>query len=62
MLEPMTRPPRRWDPLRPLDLFTSVVSTAAVLPVSTGAAAAYRTALLTVRPLVATTGASALAL
>ncbi|MFL0238724.1 LmeA family phospholipid-binding protein [Mycobacterium sp. SMC-18] len=48
----MTRPPRRWDPLRPLDLFTSVVSTAAVLPVSTGAAAAYRTALLTVRPLV----------
>ena len=52
MLEPMTRPPRRWDPLRPLDLFTSVVSTAAVLPVSTGAAAAYRTALLTVRPLV----------
>lgn len=52
MLDPMTRPPRRWDPLRPLDLFTSVVSTAAVLPVSTGAAAAYRTALLTVRPLV----------
>lgn len=52
MLEPMTRPPRRWDPLRPFDLFTSVVSTAAVLPMSTGAAAAYRTALLTVRPLV----------
>ncbi len=48
----MTRPPRRWDPLRPLDLFTSVVSTAAVLPMSTGAAAAYRTAFLTVRPLV----------
>ncbi|WP_418001677.1 LmeA family phospholipid-binding protein [Mycobacterium sp. PDNC021] len=48
----MTRPPRRWDPLRPFDLFTSVVSTAAVLPMSTGAAAAYRTALLTVRPLV----------
>ncbi|WP_238391770.1 MULTISPECIES: hypothetical protein [unclassified Mycolicibacterium] len=48
----MTRPPRRWDPFRPLDLFTSVVSTAAVLPMSTGAAAAYRTALLTVRPLV----------
>ncbi|MUL79406.1 hypothetical protein FZI94_25590 [Mycobacterium sp. CBMA226] len=52
MLVPMTRPPRRWDPLRPFDLFTTVVSTAAVLPVSTGAAAAYRTALLTVRPMV----------
>jgi len=52
MLVVMTRPPRRWDPLRPFDLFTSMVSTAAVLPMSTGAATAYRTALLTVRPLV----------
>ncbi|MDR3661653.1 MAG: hypothetical protein P4L86_14915 [Mycobacterium sp.] len=48
----MTRPPRRWDPLRPLDLIASVWSTAAVLPMSTGAAAAYRTAFLTMRPLV----------
>ncbi len=51
----MTEPPpiRRWDPLRPLDLMSAVWSTAvAVPPVSTGAAAAYRTVFVTLRRLV----------
>ena len=48
----MTRPLRRFDPFRPLDMLTSLWSTAAVAPVSTGAAAAYRTLLVTLRRLV----------
>ncbi len=48
----MTRPLRRWDPFRPLDLLASLWSTAAVAPVSTGAAAAYRTLFMTLRRLV----------
>jgi hypothetical protein len=39
----MTRPLRRFDPFRPLDMLTSLWSTAAVAPVSTGAAAASGT-------------------
>src|SRR5690349_18781030 len=52
MLEPMTRPLRRFDPFRPIDMLTSLWSTAAVAPVSTGAAAAYRTLFTTLRRLV----------
>ena len=48
----MTRPLRRFDPFRPIDMLTSLWSTAAVAPVSTGAAAAYRTLFMTVRRLV----------
>ncbi|WP_029114093.1 DUF2993 domain-containing protein [Mycobacterium sp. URHB0044] len=50
----MTRPgpPRRWDPFRPLDMLAALWSTAAVAPVNTGAAAAYRTLFLTLRRLV----------
>jgi hypothetical protein len=48
----MTRPLRRFDPFRPLDMLTSLWSSAAVAPVSTGAAAAYRTLFMTVRRLV----------
>jgi hypothetical protein len=48
----MTRPLRRWDPFRPLDMLSSLWSTAAVAPVSTGAAAAYRTLFMTLRRLV----------
>lgn len=48
----MTRPLRRWDPFRPLDMLASLWSTAAVAPVSTGAAAAYRTLFMTLRRLV----------
>ena len=51
----MTEPPpiRRWDLLRPLDLLSAVWSTAvAVPPVSTGAAAAYRTVFVTARRLM----------
>jgi hypothetical protein len=48
----MARPLRRFDPFRPLDMLTSLWSTAAVTPVSTGAAAAYRTLFMTVRRLV----------
>src|ERR1700755_2059294 len=48
----MTRPPRRFDPFRPIDMLTSLWSTAAVAPVSTGAAAAYRTLFTTLRRLV----------
>lgn len=43
----------RWDLLRPLDMLSSVWSTAAALPpVSSGAAVAYRTLFLTVKRLV----------
>jgi hypothetical protein len=52
MLNVMTRPMRRWDPFRPLDMLASLWSTAAVAPVSTGAAAAYRTLFMTLRRLV----------
>jgi hypothetical protein len=48
----MTRPLRRFDPFRPLDMLTSLWSSAAVAPVSSGAAAAYRTLFMTVRRLV----------
>jgi hypothetical protein len=50
----MTRPRslRRFDPFRPIDMLTSLWSTAAVAPVSSGAAAAYRTLFMTVRRLV----------
>jgi hypothetical protein len=48
----MTRQVRRWDPFGSLDALASLWSTAAVLPVNTGAAAAYRTLFLTLRRLV----------
>jgi hypothetical protein len=50
----MTRPPslRRFDPFRPVDMLTSLWSSAAMAPVSSGAAAAYRTLFMTVRRLV----------
>jgi hypothetical protein len=54
MLGAMTRPRplRRFDPFRPIDMLSSLWSTAAVAPVSSGAAAAYRTLFMTVRRLV----------
>src|ERR1700754_913825 len=54
MLGVMTRsrPLRRWDPFRPLDMLASLWSTAAVAPVNTGAVAAYRTLFLKLRHLV----------
>src|SRR6201991_368563 len=52
MLDAMTRPLRRFDPFRPIDMLTSLWSSAAMAPVSTGAAAAYRTLFVTVRRLV----------
>ena len=48
----MTRPLGRFDPFRPIDMLTSLWSSAAVAPVSTGAAAAYRTLFVTLRRLV----------
>lgn len=50
----MTRPEpsRRFDPFRPLDMLTALWSSAAVTPVGTGAAVAYRTLFMTVRRLV----------
>ncbi|OBI84645.1 hypothetical protein [Mycobacterium sp. E740] len=50
----MTRPGslRRFDPFRPIDMLTALWSTAAVAPVSSGAAVAYRTLFMTVRRLV----------
>lgn len=45
-------PPRGWDPFRPLDMLTSLWSTAAVGPVSNGAAVAYRTVFTQLRRLV----------
>ena len=47
-----SRPLRRWDPFRPLDMLASLWSTAAVTPVSSGAAVAYRTLFMTLRRLV----------
>src|SRR6202171_100574 len=46
------RPLRRFDPFRPIDMLTSLWSSAAVAPVASGAAAAYRTLFMTVRRLV----------
>lgn len=43
---------RRFDPFRPLDMLSALWSTAAVTPVSSGAAAAYRTVFVTLRRLV----------
>jgi hypothetical protein len=48
----MTRQLRRFDPFRPIDMLASLWSSAAVAPVSTGAAAAYRTLFMTLRRLV----------
>lgn len=50
----MTRsdPLRRFDQFRPIDMLTALWSSAAVAPVSSGAAMAYRTLFLTVRRLV----------
>lgn len=48
----MTRPLRRFDPFRPVDMLTALWSSTAVAPVSSGAAAAYRTLFTTVRRLV----------
>ncbi|MGO4446782.1 hypothetical protein AB4Z42_25880 [Mycobacterium sp. 2YAF39] len=48
----MTGPLRRFDPLRPIDMLTSLWTSAAVGPVSSGAAMAYRTLFTTVRRLV----------
>jgi hypothetical protein len=54
MLGVMTRsrPLGRWDPFRPLDMLASLWSTAAVAPVNSGAAVAYRTLFVTLRRLV----------
>ena len=46
------RPLRRFDPFRPIDMLTSLWSSAAMAPVNSGAAAAYRTLFMTVRRLV----------
>ena len=46
------RPLRGWDPFRPLDMLASLWSTAAVAPVSNGAAAGYRTLFMTLRRLM----------
>ncbi len=42
----------RWDPFRPLDMLAGLWSTAAVAPVNSGAAVAYRTLFVTLRRLV----------
>ncbi|MDX1883620.1 LmeA family phospholipid-binding protein [Mycolicibacterium sp. 120270] len=47
-----SRPQRRWDPFRPLDMLASLWSTAAVAPMNTGASAAYKTLFVTLRRLV----------
>ena len=47
----MTRP-RRFDPFRPVELLTSLWSATAMVPVNSGAAAAYRTLFVTMRRLV----------
>ena len=46
------RPTRRFDPLRPLELLSSLWSAAAMAPVNGGAATAYRTLFMTMRRLV----------
>lgn len=43
---------RRFDPFRPIDMLSSLWSTAAVPPMNSGAVAAYRTLFMTVRRLV----------
>ncbi|SEH79065.1 hypothetical protein SAMN04489835_4162 [Mycolicibacterium rutilum] len=50
----MTRPLslRRFDPLRPVEMLSALWSAAAVAPISSGAAAAYRTLFFTLRRLV----------
>ncbi len=60
----MTRPPEpvgrryqmpplgRFDPFRPLDMLTSLWSATAMVPVNSGAAAAYRTLFTTMRRLI----------
>lgn len=52
MLDDMTGPLRRFDPFRPIDMLTSLWSSAAAGPVSSGAAMAYRTLFTTVRRMV----------
>ncbi len=54
MVDTMTRPPpaRRFDPFRPLDMLSSLWSATAMMPVNSGAAAAYRTLFMTLRRLV----------
>ncbi len=54
MVDTMTRPPpaRRFDPFRPLDMLSSLWSATAMMPVNSGAAAAYRTLFMTMRRLV----------
>ncbi len=47
----MTRP-RRFDPFRPVGLLTSLWSATAMVPVNSGAAAAYRALFVTVRTLM----------
>lgn len=47
-----SRPLRRFDPFRPLDMLTSLWSATAMMPVNSGAAAAYRTLFTTLRRLV----------
>lgn len=42
----------RFDPFRPLDMLTSLWSATAMVPVNSGAAAAYRTLFVTMRRLV----------
>lgn len=49
---PPTRSVRRFDPFRPIDMLTSLWSATAMVPVNSGAAAAYRTLFLTIRRLV----------
>lgn len=58
MVGTMTRPQqsarlvRRFDPFRPLDMLTSLWSATAMVPVNSGAAAAYRTLFMTMRRLI----------
>ena len=64
MVDTMTRPPEpvgrrhqmsplgRFDPFRPLDMLTSLWSATAMVPVNSGAAAAYRTLFTTMRRLI----------
>jgi hypothetical protein len=49
---PQARSVRRFDPFRPLDTLNSLWSATAMMPVNSGAAAAYRTVFMTMRRLV----------